>query len=528
MPYNSYLYILFLIIAVLGYYCIPIQYRWIELLIANIIYYLMAGFRYSFYFAVSIFTVYCAGRIIEHMNATYQRKQMNLEKEDKKLLKNLTEIRIKRLVIGTILLNAGILIFRKYCLFAIFNINRIFELFHSSIQIPQITFALPLGISFYTLSAIGYLIDVGRGQYPAEKNIFKFILFMTFFPHILEGPICRYSQTAEKLSIGHKFSKDNFFFGVQRICWGLLKKIVIADRMDILVNHIYANYTSYSGTLIIVVALAYTVQLYAEFSGCMDIVLGSAQLFGITLPENFDHPFASESIQEYWRRWHITLGTWFKDYLFYPVSLSKPVKAISKKMKKQYHFSWVKLTSTVIALFFVWTFTGMWHGGSFRYLLYGWYYFLIIATGLFFEPYAQRACAMLHIKTSSIWYRWFKRIRTFILIVIGLMIFRATTITQFLKMFLSIPRNLKLHFLFDGTLLKLGLDEMDWIVLAIGILLMILVGMLQVRGVKIRMWISQRPLFVRWPMYYILVLSIILFGAYGKGYVSVPFIYANF
>lgn len=528
MPYNSYIYVCFLILAVTFYYCVPIKYRWIELLVINILYYFMAGFRYSFYFAISIGTVYGAGRMIEHTKELYQKRQIDLEKEEKKKQRIQTEIKIKRIVVLTIILNLGILIFRKYCLFAIFNINRIFEIFHSSIVIPQITFALPLGISFYTLQAIGYLIDVGRGQYPAEKNVMKFVLFMTFFPHILEGPICRFSQTAESLATGHKFSKDNFLFGVQRICWGLFKKMVIADRMDILVNHIYANYQSYSGMLIVLVALGYTVQLYAEFSGCMDIVVGSAQLFGIVLPENFNHPFASESIQEYWRRWHITLGTWFKDYVFYPVSLSKTVKKISKSFKKKYHRPWVKLISTILALFAVWTLTGMWHGGSFRYLLYGWYYFVIIAAGLLLEPYVAKICGKYHIHTTDFWYKWVRKIRTFILIVIGLMIFRATTITQFSYMFLSILKNFKLSVVTDGTLLQLGLDEMDWIVLIVGIFFMVLIGTLQEKGVKIRMWIANQTMIVRWPIYYALVLSIVLFGAYGKGYALVPFIYANF
>jgi len=528
MAFNSYVYVLFLIAAVIIYYCLPKKIRWIELLCVNIIYYLISGLQYSLFFVFSIVTVYIAGRFITLQDQKFDMITQNLTREEQKEKKKAFAKYKKRIVVLTILLNLGILIFRKYFLFVLFNINRVFALLHISIQIPQISFALPLGISFYTLQAVGYLIDVGRGQYKAEKNFAKFVLFMTFFPHIIEGPICRYSQTASSLAEGHEFSKENFLFGIQRIGWGLFKKIVIADRLDILVNHIYANYKEYSGTLIIVVAVAYTTQLYAEFSGCMDIVIGSAQLFGITLPENFEHPFASKSIQEYWRRWHITLGKWFKDYVFYPVSLSAFSKKIARKLKSRYNNYLVKLTSTFIAVFVVWTLTGMWHGGSFRYLLYGWYYFFIIAAGLVIEPFVIQIREHFHIQEHSIIYVCFQRSRTFILIVIGLMIFRATTVTQFVNMFSSIFNGLTISVFFDGTMLKLGLDKMDFYLLFASVFLMIAVGTLQTRGIKIRQFVANQAIYIRWPIYYALIMSIIVFGAYGKGYTPVAFIYANF
>lgn len=528
MAYNTYIYVLFLAAALLFYYLVPKKYRWAELLIASYLYYFISSRQYTLFLLFSTVTVYVAGRQMGKWNERYNTEKKELEKTEKKKLKQKYEQKKKYLLIATVGVNLSILVFRKYFLFVTYNLDRLFEKLGIDIFVPQLNFVLPLGISFYTLQVIGYLIDVNRGTVKPEENFGKFALFTSFFPQMVEGPICRYGQTAEQLYTGHSFDYTKFMFGVQRFAWGLFKKMVIADRINALVNFIYLSYLRYSGVLILVVALAYTIQLYAEFSGCMDMVLGSAECFGIDLPENFAHPFAACTVQEYWRRWHITLGAWFKDYMFYAVSLSKPVKNISKRLKNWKNNSVTRCTSTLIALFVVWSFTGIWHGGSFRYLLYGWYYFVLIAAGVLFEPLAVKAAARLNIDREGKAFKVFRRCRTFIFINIGLMIFRAPTISQFLFMFRSIFRDFHPGVLVDGTLLELGLDKMDIIVLAVGILMMVVVGTLQVRGVKIRESIAGWKLPVRWCVYYVLVMSILVFGAYGQGYTAVPFVYAEF
>ena len=528
MAYNTYFYVIFLGVAVLLYYICPKKYRWIELLVASGLYYFISSRQYTLYLLFSTVTVYLSARLIEKCDVRFVAQKEGLCREEKKQLKEKYNKYKKFILFAVVGANLGILIFRKYFLFVTYNIDRLFEKVGIGISLPQISFVLPLGISFYTLQVIGYLIDVNRGKYAPEHNFFKLALFTSFFPQMVEGPICRYDEMADRLYVGHDFDYNRFMFGVQRFAWGLFKKIVIADRINALVNFIYLSYLRYSGVLILVVALAYTIQLYAEFTGCMDMVLGSAECFGIKLPENFDHPFAAKTVQEYWRRWHVTLGSWFKDYMFYSVSLSSPVKKIAKSIKKWKNNSATRCTSTVLALFVVWSFTGIWHGGSFRYLLYGWYYFAIIAFGILTEPIAAKVAGVFKINREGRAYVLFQHLRTFVLVNIGLMIFRATTVTQFVRMFTSIKRGFDLSVLWNGTLLKLGLDAKDMIILAFGILLMIVVSMLQVRGVRIRERLAKCILPVRWCAYYALVMSIILFGAYGNGYTAVPFIYAEF
>ena len=196
---------------------------------------------------------------------------------------------------------------------------------------------LPIGISFYTLQAISYMADVYWEKIKPEENILKLALFLGFFPQIMEGPISMYSQTSDDLWAGESLKMNNLAQGGIRLVWGLFKKMIIADRLFMLVTALFDHYEKYSGALIIVAAIAYTTQLYMEFSGCMDIIIGSGKMFGVTLPENFNQPFASKNAAEFWRRWHMTLGVWFKTYVFYPVSVSGVVKKWNKFSKK--HFS---------------------------------------------------------------------------------------------------------------------------------------------------------------------------------------------
>lgn len=201
-----------------------------------------------------------------------------------------------------------------------------------TVPIPKI--AAPIGISFYSLQAISYICDVYRGKISADKNFARVALFMSFFPQIMEGPICRYSDTAQQLFRGDAVKYENLTSGMQRILYGMMKKLVIADRVNGLVTETFSNHANYNGTVAAVAAVVYTLQLYMEFSGTMDIVIGSAEIFGIKMPENFRQPFFSKTISEFWQRWHITLGTWFKDYIYYPISMSRTSKKLTKKQEK--------------------------------------------------------------------------------------------------------------------------------------------------------------------------------------------------
>ena len=267
--------------------------------------------------------------------------------------------------------NLGILFAYKYLDFVIANLNRFMKT-----QIQPAGLALPIGISFFTLQAVSYLIDVYRGVIKADNNIFRLALFMSFFPQIVEGPICRYEQTANQLWNVSKIEHSNLVQGSQRILYGMMKKIVIADRLNPLIQEVFTNFLQYDGGIIAISALCYTIQLYMEFSGTMDAVIGTAQIFGVTLPENFSRPFFSKTISDFWARWHISLGAWFKDYIFYPVTLSKSVKNLTSKLKKKVGKYFSLIAASAIALFCVWSCNGLWHGAAWNYIFFGMYHFV--------------------------------------------------------------------------------------------------------------------------------------------------------
>ena len=250
------------------------------------------------------------------MNETARESEQIDKRELKKAIKNKYKKRERAVLIIGILLLLSVLVYLKYYNFFAENVNLLVKASGGEAVLTAKKLLLPIGISFYTLQAIGYMADVYWEKIRPEMHLGKMALFLSFFPQIMEGPICRYSDTAEALWKGGNLTGSNIAAGYLRIFWGLFKKIVIADRLYVLVTAIYDHYENYSGMMIVVAAVAYTVQLYMEFSGCMDIVIGSGRAFGIILPENFRQPFAARNAADFWRRWHITLGIWLKHTCF--------------------------------------------------------------------------------------------------------------------------------------------------------------------------------------------------------------------
>ena len=274
------------------------------------------------------------GRIQGELDGLLERSPREMRKELKRQY-----TKKQRLVVAFALaLHLGMLLWLKYTPFFAENINTLLKFAGIDRAVPIPSYVLPIGISFYTLQAVSYIFDVYRRKIPADDNLLRLALYMSFFPQIMEGPICRYSDTAQQLWEAPKLRRDNLLLGTQRILYGLVKKMVVADRLNLLIKTVFAGYETYDGLVMAVAAVCYTVQLYMDFSGTMDVVLGSGQLFGMKLPENFQRPFFSKTISEFWKRWHITLGTWFKDYIFYPLSMSGPLKKLTSKGRKRVPF----------------------------------------------------------------------------------------------------------------------------------------------------------------------------------------------
>lgn len=387
---------------------------------------------------------------------------------------------------------------------------------------------IPVGFSYYSLSLIGYLADVYWRKEKAEKNYFKLLLFTIYFPKILEGPVSKHRTIAERLNKGHAFNYDHFCFGLQRVVWGFFKKWVIADRVSTLVNTVFNNPKSHSGSEFLVAALFAAVQLYCDFSGCMDMGLGISECFGITLEENFNRPFFSRSAAEFWRRWHITLGTWFKDYVFMPISVSSGWIKLTGRIRKRFGKRTGKIFSTVIPLSAVWLLTGLWHGTGANYIVWGIYWGVLIILSNILEPEFKKVTNWLKINTDSPDYRFFQKVRTFLFFVISRIISLPRTLDTTGYVFKSIFTDFAPWKLVDGTLFTLGINRPQFVVVMLAIALLIFVSVKQEQGIHIRQWIAARPLVVRWIIYYAVIFSVLVFGAYGVGFNAASFVYMAF
>ena len=432
----------------------------------------------------------------------------------------------RRVLALGILLLLAVLGYLKYYNFFAFNWNKIAD--GTALALPLKKLLLPVGISFYTLEAIGYMTDVYWGKTSSDRTPFKLALFLSFFPKMMEGPISSYAVTADSLTRGEPLKMEDLRDGWIRVFWGLFKKLIIADRLAVLVRTVFEDFAQYHGAVVALAAVSYTLQLYMEFSGSIDIVLGSAKMFGISLPENFRQPFFSKNAGEFWRRWHITLGTWLKTYIFYPVSLSGIVRKWNRFGKKHLPKYWTRLGAVVLTLFPVWLINGVWHGPKWNYIFFGMYYFVVLVLESALEPARTAVLKKCRIPENALWYRVLRVLKTWVIIFTGELIFRADGVRAAFYMLRSMTEGFSLRIFTDGTLLTLGLDRADLLAAVCGIAVVAAVDFIRekdlLRGKPVEKW----PVAARWTVYYALILAVVIFGAYGIGYQAVDLIYAGF
>lgn len=515
---------LFLPITILIYAITPNKFKYLVLLLASFIFFFLISNKLIVFLLASIISIYFGARKLSVLDNRLN-KELEKTKDDKKAIKTRYKKKKKLVLVAVLLFNIVFLFAFKYLKFFLINTNIILDWLNFDYSFKVIKFLAPIGISFYTLQAIGYIVDVYNGKAEYEKNILKLALFLSFFPQIMEGPIARYEETAKGLYKGHKIEYKNLCYGYQRIMFGFFKKLIIADRLNILVKTVFENYNAYSGIATWAAVIGYTIMLYAEFSGTMDVVIGTGEIFGIKLPENFRQPFFAKNISEFWTRWHISLGSWFRNYIFYPVSLSKPMKKITSSARRILGNHYGPLISGAIALLAVWLLNGLWHGAGWNYISFGLYHFILILLGSLTEGLVVNICSKLKINRTNIFYRIFQSIKMTILVFIGELFFRAPTLeigfgmlkNMFTKF--NIPKN---------ELLSIGLDVQDYFILFIAVVVILIISLLKEKNIEIRENISKKPIYIRWALYYCLIMSIIIFGAYGIGYAPVDPIYADF
>ena len=388
----------------------------------------------------------------------------------------------------------------------------------------------PTGISYFTLSWIAYLVEAYCGTTPVQKNPLKFFAFAGFFPLLTSGPIVKYKEVGEDVTSGNALSLDNLTNGAARIAWGFMKKLVIADRIAIFINTVYGNPYRYPGLFFHVANAFFIIQLYADFSGCIDIALGSAEMFGIKLPENFELPFLSQTLEEFWRKWHITLGGWIRDFILYPILKSPLFQAIGKFSKKHFGKKTGKKIPVWIGLMISWFLVGFWHGGGWNYIFgVGLLFGTIIILGQVLEPVFTWILKVLHVNTEALSWKGFRIVRTWFFFGTGLSFFRAGGLMIGF-------RNLKLAYtsfnpwiFFTGELYELGLDRTDFNVLLFFLALVAIAGIVRFRtGKSIRALMAEQNALFRWIAYALLIYAIIIYGCYGAGFHSASFIYQGF
>ena len=527
MAIHTNLYLLvFLPLVMLIYQLVPRNKRWGVLLSASyVLYFSFSRFLVLLLMATSAFTWKIA-LWMDDLGAQSAQKQKECadRKQKSEVKKDFQKKRVKVLRLGVLVL-LGILFYVNYYNFVAQNVNIFLGALGAKLPMARVLF--PMGISFYTLEAVGYMADVYWERYPAEKHLGKVALFLSFFPQIMEGPIARFPNTAEALFSGAPIQMANINEGLLRILWGLSKKMVVSDRLTLLTNLIFGNYKNYHGSFIIMAAITYTIQLYMEFSGSIDIVIGSGKIFGVTIPENFNQPFSAQSAAEFWRRWHMSLGNWFKNYVFYPMTVSPMVKNWSKKARKKYGKYWSMVGTSAMALFPVWVATGVWHGAGWKYLFYGMYYFVILLLGVALEPLKEKRNKKLGIDPNASWFKTLRILKTWVIIFTGELFFNAKTLTAGFEMFFSIFGNFHISSIWKywpDDLLTTG----DVYAIVGGCIIVWIVGFLKEHGWDARKKILESATPARWSILFTLVFALLLFGAYGTGYQPVDLIYAGF
>lgn len=520
---------IFLPLTLIIYNLVPQKHRWKILLIASYIFFWSISGKLLIYLLFTTVSMHYFGLWITVIqNERDKILQETEEKTKKKEIKELYAKKQKKLMLVIALIQLAILIILKYSPFLGRNINTLLETLNIPIKLKIHKFIIPIGISFYTLQAMSYIIDVYRGTIKADKNLGRLALFISFFPQIMEGPICRYSQTAEQLWKCEKITYKNLTFGLQRMAFGLMKKMIIADRLNPFIIDVFDKYAKYDGGIVAVGMILYTLQLYMDFSGVMDIVIGISEIFGVKMPENFKQPFFSKSISEFWTRWHITLGAWFRDYIYYPVSLTNKCKKWTTTLRKKIGNYYGPLITSSIALFCVWICNGIWHGSAWNYIFFGLYHFGLILLGRIIEPLVEKCKTKLHITNKNYVYNALRIVKTTCLVFVGELFFRANGFVAGFNMFKEMITEFSFKLIKDGTIFKIGLDKQDFIIIAITVIVVFITSVLKEKGINIREEISKKNIVVRWIIYYALILSIVIFGAYGVGYAAVDPMYAQF
>ena len=489
MLFNSLEFLIFFPIVTLVYFLIPQKYRYLWLLGASYYFYSCWNAQYALLMATSTVITYLSGIFIDKAKTNRGRKLS---------------------VAVSFILNLAILFYFKYFYFTMDNINMVRGLFGLSALEAKFDVILPVGISFYTFQALSYTMDVYRKEITPEKNPFRYALFVSFFPQLVAGPIERSKNLLTQLRDEHKFDYLRVRNGLLVMLWGFFLKLVIADRAAILVNTVYDRYTEFGGAVLLMATVAFAIQIYCDFASYSIIAKGAARVMGFELMDNFRQPYFSTSIAEFWRRWHISLSSWFKDYLYIPLGGNR-----KGTFRKYFNLMVVFLVS------------GLWHGANWTFVVWGFLHGVYQIIGGMTLNARIRFTEMLRIKRSWRVYKLFQQIITFALVTFGWIFFRSEGITQAIVIVKSIFTDFSPMALVNN-IAGFGLNLQNLLVLALSVLVLIFISLREKKGIVVFNKIENMHLLIRWPIYYALIFTVLILGIYGPGFAASQFIYFQF
>ncbi|MBQ7765273.1 MAG: MBOAT family protein [Lachnospiraceae bacterium] len=494
MLFNSIDFFIFFPIVVLLYFIIPKKVRYIWLLISSYYFYMCWNAKYAILIAISTIITWISGLLIEKSKTVRGKKGV---------------------VAMSFISNLGILFVFKYFDFALANINRILAVVNVELISNPFDIILPVGISFYTFQALGYTMDVYRGELKAEKNPLRYALFVSFFPQLVAGPIERSKNLLtqlKKIDTEKMWNYDKAAEGVILIFWGLFMKMVIADRIAIFVNQIFLNIYAYGTIELILGAVAFAIQIYCDFNGYSTIAIGAAKVMGFELMENFKVPYFSTSIKEFWRRWHISLSSWFKDYLYIPLGGNRCGR--------------IRKYCNLMITFLV---SGLWHGAAWTYVIWGGLHGVYQIAGDVLSPVRSKVIKWLRVDTSAFSYKFGQMAITFALTTFAWIFFRAGSIDQAIYYIQRLFTKWNPWVLFDQSLYNIGLDVIEMNVLMIALLCLVIVDLLKYKkDISVAGFLMKQNLWFRWAVLLFFILAVLVYGKYGINFDSSKFIYFDF
>lgn len=498
MLFNSIEFVLFFPVVVAVCFLIPARFQSVWLLIASYYFYMSWRPEYALLILFTTVVTWLCGLILRSMRER--------EPEDGGGGRGM-----RCCVAAGILLNLAVLFYFKYFQFAVENVNRFLTFLHADRQFSVGEVILPVGISFFTFQALGYTIDVYRGEVEAEKNFLNYALFVSFFPQLVAGPIERSKNLLRQIGRPHRFSYENFRDGCYLMLWGYFLKLVLADRIALFVDAVYGNMGTYRGVYLAVATVLFAFQIYCDFAGYSTIAMGAAKVLGFELMENFRAPYFAESVAGFWQRWHISLSGWFRDYLYIPLGGNR--KGTLRKYRN---------------LLVVFSVSGLWHGAGWTFVIWGLLNAVYQIIGGLSLKARERAAAVLLLRRDGVVFRLMRMAVTFALIDFSWIFFRARSLQEAFRVIRSVLTHHNVRILWDGSLWGSVISEQNFFVMVVGILILLAADFLKYRGVRVREWIQKQKFWVRYLLVTASVVLILILGIWGPEYDEAGFLYFQF